>query len=114
MKKLPLELHNSAFLSLPCRRPSVLPASIDLRLGWGCNAGRGEANVTLGIPRLRELFMTAAMAIKTPVMTLPLLPGKTKSDAESLASHLRSIRLAEVQPLATPCVAGFMCRMRVP
>jgi hypothetical protein len=38
-------------------------------------AGRGEANVTLGIPRLREILMTAAHRIKTPVMTLPLNPG---------------------------------------
>ena len=58
-------------------------------------AGRGEANVTLGIPRLRELFMTASKSIKTPVMTLPLLPGKTKQDAEGLASQMRRIRLAE-------------------
>jgi DNA-directed RNA polymerase I subunit RPA1 len=27
-------------------------------------AGRGEANVTLGIPRLREILMTAAPRIK--------------------------------------------------
>jgi DNA-directed RNA polymerase I subunit RPA1 len=27
-------------------------------------AGRGEANVTLGIPRLREILMTAAAQIK--------------------------------------------------
>ncbi len=38
-------------------------------------AGRGEANVTLGIPRLREILMTAASKIKTPVMTLPLRKG---------------------------------------
>ena len=38
-------------------------------------AGRGEANVTLGIPRLREILMTAASKIKTPVMTLHLNKG---------------------------------------
>ena len=27
-------------------------------------AGRGEANVTLGIPRLRELLMTAAKQVR--------------------------------------------------
>ena len=31
--------------------------------------------MTLGIPRLRELLMTAAQSIKTPVMTLPLQPA---------------------------------------
>ena len=39
-------------------------------------AGRGEANVTLGIPRLREILMTAAQRIKTPVMTVPLKQGE--------------------------------------
>lgn len=52
--------------------------------------------MTLGIPRLRELFMTAAQSIKTPVMTLPLLPGKSKLDADALANQLRRIRFAEV------------------
>jgi len=42
-------------------------------------AGRGEANVTLGIPRLREILMTAAARIKTPVMTLHLNEGELKS-----------------------------------
>lgn len=60
------------------------------------SAGRGEANVTLGIPRLRELFMTAARSIKTPVMTLPLRPERTRAGAEALASRLRRLRLAEV------------------
>ncbi len=58
--------------------------------------GRGEANVTLGIPRLRELFMTAAQSIKTPVMTLPIRPGMATPQATELANRLRRIRLAEV------------------
>jgi DNA-directed RNA polymerase I subunit RPA1 len=53
--------------------------------------------VTLGIPRLRELLMTAAQSIKTPIMTLPLLPGRDKADAAALANRLRRLRLAEVQ-----------------
>ena len=52
--------------------------------------------MTLGIPRLRELLMTAAQSIKTPVMTLPLLPHCTRADAETLANRLRRLRLAEV------------------
>ncbi|QRW08992.1 DNA-directed RNA polymerase III subunit C5 [Ceratobasidium sp. AG-Ba] len=35
-------------------------------------AGHGAANVTLGIPRLREIVMTASTKPKTPTMTLPL------------------------------------------
>ena len=33
-------------------------------------AGHGGANVTLGIPRLREILMTASATIKTPIMTI--------------------------------------------
>lgn len=40
-------------------------------------AGRGEMNVTLGIPRLQEILMTAAANIKTPIITCPLLEGKS-------------------------------------
>lgn len=55
--------------------------------------------MTLGIPRLRELFMTAAQSIKTPVMTLPMRPGMANPQATELANRLRRIRLAEVQYL---------------
>lgn len=41
-------------------------------------AGRGEVNVTLGIPRLQEILMTAANDIKTPIMTCPLQMGRSK------------------------------------
>ena len=36
-------------------------------------AGRGDMNVTLGIPRLKEILMTASDNIRTPVMKCPLL-----------------------------------------
>ena len=41
-------------------------------------AGRGEMNVTLGIPRLKEILMTASANISTPFMKGPLLKGKTR------------------------------------
>lgn len=71
-------------------------------------AGRGEANVTMGIPRVREILMTAAKSIKTPVMKLPVLqPARSKKNPEKaqkkvdkrvkeLASRMRKIRLAEL------------------
>eukprot|EP01018_Ginkgo_biloba_P016660 Gb_34944 [translate_table: standard] len=59
-------------------------------------AGRGEMNVTLGIPRLREILMTASKKILTPVMTCPLHKGKTREDAERLAAKLRRIRFADL------------------
>ena len=36
-------------------------------------AGRGEMNVTLGIPRLREILTVASANIQTPSMDIPLL-----------------------------------------
>ena len=36
-------------------------------------AGRGEMNVTLGIPRLREILMTGSDKMKTPSMDIPML-----------------------------------------
>ena len=58
--------------------------------------GRGEANVTLGIPRLRELLMTAAASIKTPIMTLPLRSEHDRTVADALAASLRRRTIAEV------------------
>lgn len=68
----------------PCAHPSSSSCALctgepstQMTLNTFHMAGRGEANVTLGIPRLREILMTAAARIKTPVMTLPLLPGRS-------------------------------------
>lgn len=68
-------------------------------------AGRGEANVTLGIPRLREILMTAAQRIKTPVMTMPVRKGLTSSDAQVLANRMRRLKLAE-------CLSGITVEER--
>lgn len=58
-------------------------------------AGRGEANVTLGIPRLREIIMTASQKIKTPSMILPLRE-KTTSAGDELAMRLHRLTLADI------------------
>ncbi|CAL8467924.1 g7462 [Coccomyxa elongata] len=75
---------------------SIGEPSTQMTLNTFHMAGRGEANVTLGIPRLRELLMTAAQSIKTPIMTLPLLATCDKDDANALANRLRRLSLAEV------------------
>lgn len=49
-------------------------------------AGRGDMNVTLGIPRLREILMVASSNIKTPSMQIPVFE-KQIDKAESLKSH---------------------------
>jgi DNA-directed RNA polymerase I subunit RPA1 len=36
-------------------------------------AGRGEMNVTLGFPRLREILMVAAANLQTSSMDFPIL-----------------------------------------
>ncbi|CAH2001255.1 unnamed protein product [Acanthoscelides obtectus] len=51
-------------------------------------AGRGEMNVTLGIPRLREILMMASKNIKTPSMEIPFLPVE---NLEARASTLRKL-----------------------
>jgi DNA-directed RNA polymerase I subunit RPA1 len=77
-------------------------------------AGFGAKNVTLGIPRLREIVMTASQSIKTPTMTLPLLSHVTQQDADALAKRMTKLTLAEVvdyvkvtERLAVEGGAGF-------
>ncbi|CAF1124966.1 unnamed protein product [Adineta ricciae] len=40
-------------------------------------AGRGDMNVTLGVPRLRELLMVASINVKTPTMEVPILQSSS-------------------------------------
>ena len=76
---------------------SVGEPSTQMTLNTFHFAGRGEANVTLGIPRLRELLMAASKKLLTPVMILPLKPGcRTKENAETLCRRLRRVILAEL------------------
>jgi DNA-directed RNA polymerase I subunit RPA1 len=76
---------------------SVGEPSTQMTLNTFHFAGRGEANVTLGIPRLRELLMAASKKLATPVMTLPLRDGaRNREDATALARRLRKVRLAEL------------------
>lgn len=58
-------------------------------------AGHGAANVTLGIPRMREIIMTASAAIKTPQMSLPLRSDVTKKMAEFFCKSVGRVCLAE-------------------
>lgn len=49
-------------------------------------AGFGAKNVTLGIPRLREIIMTASSKIKTPMMTVAFRP-----EYSDKAAHVASL-----------------------
>uniref|UniRef100_A0A8D2Q056 DNA-directed RNA polymerase subunit n=1 Tax=Zosterops lateralis melanops TaxID=1220523 RepID=A0A8D2Q056_ZOSLA len=60
-------------------------------------AGRGEMNVTLGIPRLREILMVASSNIKTPMMSVPVFnTKKALKKVKQLKKQLTRVCLAEV------------------
>ncbi|MGH0173736.1 UNVERIFIED_CONTAM: hypothetical protein FKN15_066387 [Acipenser sinensis] len=60
-------------------------------------AGRGEMNVTLGIPRLREILMVASSNIKTPMISVPVLnTTKALKRVKKLKKKLTKVCLSEV------------------
>jgi DNA-directed RNA polymerase I subunit RPA1 len=62
-------------------------------------AGRGDMNVTLGIPRLREILMMASKFIKTPSMEIPFLNQNSENldkIADKFRIRLNQVTLAEV------------------
>ena len=58
-------------------------------------AGRGEMNVTLGIPRLREILMVGSRNIKTPAMDAPVREG-ARDDAKKLQKQFNKVYLSDV------------------
>ncbi|KAJ8492799.1 hypothetical protein OPV22_014520 [Ensete ventricosum] len=70
-------------------------------------AGKWDMNVTLGIPRLQEILMTASKDIWTPLMNCPLHAWKTKDDAERLAAKLRRVSVADVVERMEVCTVPF-------
>lgn len=75
---------------------SVGEPSTQMTLNTFHLAGHAAKNVTLGIPRLREIVMTASAAISTPTMTLHLNPEIAKTDGEQFAKGISKLSLAEV------------------
>lgn len=59
-------------------------------------AGHGAANVTLGIPRLREIVMTASQNIKTPTMQLPILSTVSDSRLKTFCQSSTRLTLSQV------------------
>jgi DNA-directed RNA polymerase I subunit RPA1 len=59
-------------------------------------AGHSSKNVTLGIPRLREIVMTASANISTPSMTLYPNSELTLEEAAKFAKGISRLSLAEV------------------
>ncbi|CAM0140636.1 hypothetical protein VKS41_006661 [Umbelopsis sp. WA50703] len=75
---------------------SVGEPSTQMTLNTFHFAGFGAANVTLGIPRLREIIMTASATIKTPTMMLPLLPNVTDEKAKQFCKNASRLTLAQI------------------
>ncbi|CAO3689510.1 unnamed protein product [Umbelopsis ramanniana] len=75
---------------------SVGEPSTQMTLNTFHFAGHGAANVTLGIPRLREIIMTASASIKTPTMLLPLLTNVTTDEADHFCKHATRLTLAQI------------------
>lgn len=59
-------------------------------------AGHGGANMTLGIPRLREILMTSENNIKTPIMILYPYSFLSHSEIEQLSRHFERYFLIDI------------------
>lgn len=74
---------------------SVGEPSTQMTLNTFHLAGHGAANVTLGIPRLREIIMTASQKMSTPMMTIPLRPAAVHK-AKDVERRLNRVALGEL------------------
>lgn len=65
-------------------------------------AGRGDMNVTLGIPRLREILLVASKTPKTSFMDIPFRSSKhARKRARNLQLRLNAVKLSEVWLMMT-------------
>jgi hypothetical protein len=58
--------------------------------------GHGAANVTLGIPRLREIVMAASRKPKTPSMIITVAKGISDEQADAFARRASRVTLSQV------------------
>lgn len=75
---------------------SVGEPSTQMTLNTFHLAGHAASNVTQGIPRLREILMTAAMIPSTPAMTLHPREGVSASDMERFAKSISAVPLSYI------------------
>jgi len=59
-------------------------------------AGRNDMNVTLGIPRLREILMTSGANISTPMIEIRVLPETTDEQLEAIKREFTPVFLKDV------------------
>lgn len=75
-------------------------------------AGVGGRNVTLGIPRLREILMVASRSIKTPVITAPILmPAADTATGQEFSAALLAGAFRKV--VVADCLDGVSIAERV-
>ncbi|KAL2257552.1 hypothetical protein VTK26DRAFT_9495 [Humicola hyalothermophila] len=102
---------------------SVGEPSTQMTLNTFHLAGHSAKNVTLGIPRLREILMTASANISTPNMTLVLNEELSEQDGERFAKSISVLPLAHVtkdavvqervgRGIAFPLAKTFEIRLR--
>ncbi|KAI1178150.1 DNA-directed RNA polymerase I subunit RPA1 [Nemania sp. FL0916] len=75
---------------------SVGEPSTQMTLNTFHLAGHSAKNVTLGIPRLREILMTASDHISTPSMTLLLHPELSEAEGETFAKAISVLPVSHV------------------
>ncbi|OMJ28106.1 DNA-directed RNA polymerase I subunit rpa1 [Smittium culicis] len=75
---------------------SVGEPSTQMTLNTFHLAGFGAKNVTLGIPRLREIIMTASPKPSTPSMTITLAPHVSANQTLSLSKYLSRLSISDV------------------
>ncbi|KXH65390.1 RNA polymerase Rpb1 [Colletotrichum salicis] len=80
---------------------SVGEPSTQMTLNTFHLAGHSAKNVTLGIPRLREILMTASRSISTPAMTLLLHPELSATEGEVFAKSISVLPLSDLLDTAT-------------
>lgn len=74
---------------------SVGEPSTQMTLNTFHLAGAG-ANVTLGIPRLREIIMTASRNLKTPTMSVPFLSHVSEKVAKRVSREYTKLTVKEL------------------
>ncbi|RDA90344.1 hypothetical protein CP533_3069 [Ophiocordyceps camponoti-saundersi (nom. inval.)] len=75
---------------------SVGEPSTQMTLNTFHLAGHSAKNVTLGIPRLREILMTASRNISTPSMTLFPVSELSSADFENFAKAIGTLHLSSI------------------
>jgi len=75
---------------------SVGEPSTQMTLNTFHLAGHGGANVTLGIPRLREIIMSAARELKTPTMNIPFREGVSEQQQTRTSRKFLKLTLKEL------------------